>query len=77
MVHSYDEWYVFEDKMCFNPIFLEWYCEEQNISDDVKESMRVRNGLKEGGKETVMNPLFERDDFGPAEEIFADLGLLK
>ena len=29
MVHEYKQWYIFEDKMSFNPLFLQWYCEQQ------------------------------------------------
>lgn len=29
MTHEYSEWYIFEDKMCFNQNFIEWYCHER------------------------------------------------
>lgn len=36
MTHEYSEWFIYEDKMNFNPIFIEWYCEEQDLEEDIK-----------------------------------------
>ena len=36
MTHEYSKWFVFEDKMSFNPMFLKWYCEEQELDQKIK-----------------------------------------
>ena len=48
MMHEYHHWYVFEDKMNFNSHFIKFYCDEkEDLDEDIRYSMLVRNGLKE------------------------------
>ena len=56
--------------MSFNPLFIQWYCEEQQLDSNVKHSILVRSGLKqtEKGKAEEGKTEKGKTEKGKAEE---------